>query len=99
VALALLVVASSASAQTIIPRGGSPLLNAPLLAPKMAPPAVAKMDPPLRQNYAGSVDEATVQRPHHQLPLDRRRAGHGRSDPARRFAILRQLISPSILSS
>jgi hypothetical protein len=45
-----------ASAQTIIPRGGSPLLNAPLPPPlpepMIAPPVVAKMDAPLQQNYA-----------------------------------------------
>jgi hypothetical protein len=41
-----------ASAQTIIPPRGSPLLNAPLPEPKIAPPVVAKMDAPLQQNYA-----------------------------------------------
>jgi hypothetical protein len=55
VALALLVAASTASAQTIIPPGGSPLLNAPLPPPlpepKIAPAVVPKMDAPLRQNY------------------------------------------------
>jgi hypothetical protein len=56
VALALLVSASIASAQTIIPPGGSPLLNAPLPPPlpepKIAPAVVPKMDAPLQQNYA-----------------------------------------------
>jgi len=54
--LAPLVAGSIASAQTIIPPGGSPLLNAPLPPPlpepKIAPAVVPKMDAPLQQNYA-----------------------------------------------
>jgi len=56
VALALLIAGGSLCAQTIIPPGGSPLLNAPLPPPlpepKIAPPVVPKMDAPLQQNYS-----------------------------------------------
>ena len=55
VALALLVSASIASAQVLIPPGGSqfnPPLPPPPPPPNIAPPVIPQMDAPVSPNYA-----------------------------------------------